>query len=73
MASQGYGLPLSNTIHRLVDIPFATTAVIYGLMSIKTKIKLENKGLNIAFIAIALLIFGGLIYINLLVPDRIIR
>lgn len=71
MFSNNYGMPASLIINRILDIPFAMAALIYGLSSIYTEMNEKSHKLaNIAFIAISLLIFVLLLYINLLVPDK---
>jgi len=72
MFSNGHLLPLSFIINRSLDIPFAMTAVIYVATAIYTKADEKNKKpLGIALIALSLLIFIFLIYINLLIPDKV--
>jgi len=72
MTANGYFMPLSFIINHILDIPFAMMALIYGLASIRTGFKEgEHKIANILFIVLALLIFAGLIYINVFIPDII--
>lgn len=71
MFSNNYGTPASLIINRVLDIPFAMSALIYGLSSIYTELTgKSHKIVNIVFIVISLLIFALLLYINLLVPDK---
>lgn len=71
MTANNYLMPISLVMNRILDIPFAMTALIYGLASIYVKMP-ENKHkiANIAFGALSILIFAGLLYINLLTPDK---
>jgi hypothetical protein len=71
MFSNNYVVPASLIINRILDIPFAMSALIYGLSSIYTELSdKHHKIVNIVFIVISLLIFALLLYINLLVPDK---
>ncbi len=73
MFSNGYLLPISFILNRSLDIPFAMTAVIYAGSAIYTKTPDKIKKITGAgLIIISLLIFILLIYINLLVPDKVI-
>lgn len=71
--SNGYYLPYSMIVNRILDIPFAIIAVIYGFSTIYLELE-ENthKTAKIIFIIFTLLIFSTLIYINFLVSDKII-
>jgi len=72
MFSNGYYLPISFIINRSLDIPFAMVAVIYAATSIYTNIQGKSqKVVGIGLVAISLLIFVLLIYINLLIPDKV--
>lgn len=72
LMTSGIGLPYTFIVNHVMDIPFAMTALIYGLSSIKTGLKDGgHKVINILFIILALLIFVGLVYINVFVPDKI--
>jgi hypothetical protein len=72
LMTENIGLPLTFIVNHIMDIPFAMIALIYGLASIKTGLKDGgNKILNILFIILALLIFAGLVYINVFVPDKL--
>jgi len=71
MLSKNYFLPYSLVANRVLDIPFAITAIIYGFSSIY--VKTSEKTQKIAgpiFVVLSLLIFGLLIYINLFIPDK---
>ena len=69
--SNNYFLPLSLIINRSLDIPFAMTAVVYGLASMYTGLpEKSHKLASIAFAAIALLIFVALVYINFFIKDK---
>ena len=71
MFSNNYFTPASLIINRILDIPFAMSALIYGLSSIYTELsEKKHKVINIVFIVLSLLIFALLLYINLLVPDK---
>jgi len=73
LMTSNIGLPYSFIVNHVLDIPFAMTALAYGLSSIKAGLKDGgNKIVGILFIILALLIFAGLIYINVFVPDKII-
>ncbi len=72
LMTSNIGLPYTFIVNHIMDIPFAMIALIYGLSSIKAGFKDGgNKIINILFITFALLIFAGLIYINIFVPDKI--
>jgi D-alanyl-lipoteichoic acid acyltransferase DltB (MBOAT superfamily) len=71
MFSNNFFLPASLITNRVLDIPFAMAALIYGLSSIYTEMgEKKHTAINIIFILISLLVFGLLLYINLLVPDK---
>ena len=73
LMTNNIGVPYTFIANHIMDIPFAMTALIYGLSSIKTGLKDQgSKIVNILFTALALLIFAGLVYINIFVPDKII-
>lgn len=64
-------MPVSLIINRTLDIPFAMTALIYALSGIYAKLdEGKHKIANIMCIIITLLIFIGLLYINVFVPDK---
>jgi len=72
MMTENIGLPYTFIANRILDIPFAMIALIYGLSSIKAGLKNDDhKILNIFLIVFALLIFVGLVYINIFIPDKI--
>lgn len=59
-------------INRTLDIPFIITGLIYGLSSLRISLASQEKSHTILDTALAIaiiLIFLGLIAINLLVPD----
>jgi hypothetical protein len=73
MASNELGLPLSNLINKVLDIPFAIIATIFGLSNFPISSQNPRKGLYLALMGvICLLVLGVLVYINLLIPDRTI-
>ncbi len=72
MFSNGYFVEISFILNRSLDIPFAMTAVIYAASGIYLNTPEKNRKLaGIALIIISLLIFALLIYINLLIPDKV--
>jgi len=72
LVNSNIGVPLTFIINHILDIPFAMISLIYGLSSIKTDLKDGgNKTINILFIVLTLLIFFGLVYINIFIPDKI--
>lgn len=72
MVSNNYYPETSLIINRVLDIPFAMTALVYGFISIYLKVdESKRKSTSIALIAVSILIFMGLAYINFLVPDKL--
>ena len=72
LMTNGYLLPVSFIVNHILDIPFAMTALIYGFTSIRAGIKADgHKLINLIFIILSLLIFAGLVYINVFIPDKI--
>lgn len=72
-ATQGEYLPISLIVHRILDIPFAITGLIYGCSTIHHHATpTHKKGLSIFFSILVIGTFITLIGINLLIPDRII-
>jgi hypothetical protein len=70
MLSNSYLMPTSLVVNRILDIPFAMSALIYGLSATYEEInEKHHKTANIIFIAISILVFCVLIYINFFVPD----
>lgn len=66
-------MPTSFIMNRILDIPFAMSALLYGLSNIYSAVHEHHKKVAGYIIgAIALLVFLFLIYINLLVPDKIV-
>ena len=71
MFTNGYLLPMSLIVNRILDIPFAMLGVIYAFMSIYTNIdEKSRKVAGMVFLGISLLVFVFLIYINLFIPDK---
>jgi hypothetical protein len=72
MMTNGYFMPTTLIINRIMDIPFAMSALLYGISVIYTNMsEKKHKMANIAFILISVLVFGLLIYINLFIPDKV--
>jgi hypothetical protein len=73
MASNNYMMPTSFIMNRVLDIPFAMSALLYGLSNIYASVHEHHQKIASYIISgIALLVFLVLIYINLLVPDKIV-
>jgi len=71
MFSNGYMLPTSMVVNRVLDIPFAITGVIYAFMALYTSLSEKNRKIpGIVLITLSLLIFLLLLYINLFIPDK---
>ena len=71
MMTNNYFLPWSSTVNQILTLPFAMTAIIYGVASISTNLKDgEHKNLNRFLIIVSLLIFVSLVYIGFLVPNK---
>jgi hypothetical protein len=71
MFSNNYAMPTTLIINRVLDVPFAMSALIYGLATIYSGLgDKKHKLLNIVFILFSVLVFLGLIYINFLIPDK---
>jgi len=71
MFANGYLMPTSMIINRVMDIPFAMTALIYAFMNIYTNINEKYRKIStITMGTITLLIFIILLYINLFIPDK---
>lgn len=71
LASENMFLPLSNLINRILDIPFIIVGVVYGLSH--TKLETDSafkKPYLIIMTIITLLVLGGLLYINVFLPDK---
>ncbi len=72
LVSNNLLLPLSNTINRILDIPFALLGVIYGLSQGRIASNSPNRKYYLILISvITILVLGLLLYINLLIPDKI--
>ncbi len=72
MAANSYYVPTSGIVQRSLDIPFAITGVMYGLSGIyKSLDEKKHNFIRAIFIIVTLLILGILLYINILVPDKI--
>lgn len=71
MFSNGFMMPVSLIVNRVLDIPFAMSALIYGLSTIYTGLgDKKHRLLNIVFIGFSVLVFLALVYINFLIPDK---
>jgi len=71
ISSNNYFLPLSHIINKSFDMPFAITALIYGFTTIVSNMKeSRQKPAAVVLTIIAVLILAGLLYINLLLPDK---
>lgn len=71
MLANGYFMPTSLVVNRVLDIPFAMMAVIYAFMTLYTGMDEKSRKVpGIIFITLSLLIFLLLIYINLFIPDK---
>jgi len=71
MFSEGYMLPTSLIINRVLDIPFAITGLIYAFISLYNGIDEKKRKIpGVIFTIILLLIFIILLYINLFIPDK---
>ncbi len=69
--TKGYFMPLSQTFYRILDLPFAMTALTYCLANIQTHIPANKQKISsIVFIGLSICIFLGLLYINLFIPDK---
>jgi hypothetical protein len=72
MMSNQYLPDITFVINRSLDIPFAMTGLIYAFTVIHGGMAEEKKGLaKIAFIAVSILIFLFLLYVNFLIPDKV--
>lgn len=70
-SAQGEYLPTSLIVHRILDIPFAITGLIYGFSTIHhQKGATHQKTWGIVFLVITLLVFTLLIGINLFLADK---
>jgi hypothetical protein len=71
MFSNGYLTSVTLIVNRVLDIPFAMAALIYGLSAIYSGFgEKGNKPVNVIFIIFSVLVFLLLIYINFLIPDK---
>jgi len=73
MLVNGYAINVAYALKSILEIPFILSATIYGLISIKISFANSNKDHKIANIIIILLViilFAGLVYLNLFIPDR---
>lgn len=69
-----YFLPISGIVNHILEIPFAISAIIYGFATIYCGIRPERqKNIGNIFIFITLFIFLGLLYINVFIPDKVIK
>lgn len=76
MVSNNYFLPSSSIVNKVLDIPFAMMALIYVFLSINIPTETEEqrkkaKIYQTLMICTSLLVFLGLIYVNLIIADRI--
>ncbi|MCC6643491.1 hypothetical protein IT411_01970 [Candidatus Peregrinibacteria bacterium] len=72
MSSQNLYLPLSNVVNRALDIPFAIIGTVLGLSQAKIHSDSPVKTIYlILMVVVCLLVLGLLLYINLLLPDKI--
>jgi hypothetical protein len=73
MIINGYVVQTAYMIKSISEIPFIIAAAVYGFMSLKISIASPEKKhtiSNIFFILFIILLFVGLIYLNLFIPDR---
>jgi len=71
MFSNNYFTSVTLIMNRVLDIPFAMSALIYGLATIYCGLgDKSHKSMNIIMITFSVLVFLLLIYINFLVPDK---
>lgn len=73
MIINGYFIEIAYMVRSISEIPFVITAAIYGFMSLKISIASPEKKhtlSNIVLILFVILLFVGLIYLNLFIPDR---
>jgi hypothetical protein len=71
MTANNYLMPVSMIINRVLDIPFAMSGLIYALSGIYINLpENRHKIAKIAFGILSILILAGLLYINLLIPDK---
>ncbi len=71
MTANNYFLPASLVLNRILDIPFAMTALVYAFTSILVNLPPQkHKTANIIFTVFSVLILVTLLYINLLIPDK---
>jgi hypothetical protein len=72
MVSREFFTGISNLINKVLDIPFAMIGVIFGLSNIKISSTSAKKKTAFIFMGlICLLVLGLLLYINILIPDRV--
>jgi len=71
MMANNYLMPVSLVFNRILDIPFAMTALIYAFSSVYINLPPQKyKIANIIFSVVTILIFLILLYINFLLPDK---
>lgn len=71
MFANNFFMPTSMVLNRVLDIPFAMMALVYGLLSVYVNIDEKARNMpKIAFIAICAIIFLLLLYVNLFIPDK---
>lgn len=71
MAANHYFLPFSMFISRILDIPFAMIALVYGLVSLRSTIKEKyHKMADVSIVIACFIVFVGLVYISFFISDR---
>ena len=71
--SQNLFLPLSNFINKVLDIPFIMIAILFGFSQTRlTSDSPQSKAYFALILLVSLSVLGLLLYINLLIPDRIL-
>ncbi len=72
MASAGQFLPISNIINKVLDLPFAFVATLFGLSNFKIASNSKYKKIYWLITAILLLlVFAIMVYIIAFIPDKI--
>lgn len=71
MFSNNYFTPATLIVNRVLDIPFAMAALIYGLTTIYCGLgEKSHKALTTILFIFSVFVFLFLIYINFLIPDK---
>lgn len=68
MAANNYYPGIMNTTNKILDIPFAVAAILYGASTFKLSFQ-DHKLLNAIMIIGIILVLAALVYINFFVPD----